>query len=407
MIDYYETKSQPITRLMVWEAYQKVKANRGSMGTDNMDWDKLESNRSAHIYKLWNRLTSGSYFPMPTKAVEIEKTGGGTRVLGIPTILDRIAQEVVRSHLEKYVEPIFHNHSYGYRKGFNAHQAVKQATENAFRFKWAIDLDIKGFFDNIDHTLLMKAVNHYCKDKWVLMYVERWLKAGILSEDGIVRSRISGTPQGGVISPLLANIFLHVAFDKWMETYHPEKPFERYADDIVVHCMTEKQALYLKSLIQGRLKRCKLELHPKKTKVVNFRGESSTKYPRCLDFLGFTLKLHMVNTKKGLQLMTTSEISRKSASRILREFRSMKIHKIRGSLERVSQKLSPIIRGLINYYCKFWSGHTNFLWYLLNGRLLKWAKWEKGLSPRAARRWLRNKYKESPNLFPHWQLAHP
>ncbi|MFW5758896.1 MAG: group II intron reverse transcriptase/maturase, partial [Bacteroidota bacterium] len=243
MIDYYETKSQPITRLMVWEAYQKVKANKGSMGIDNMDWKRLESNRSAYIYKLWNRLTSGSYFPKPTKAVEIKKTGGGTRVLGIPTILDRIAQEVVRSQLDRYVEPFFHNHSYGYRKGFNAHQAVKQATENAFRFKWAIDLDIKGFFDNIDHTLLMKAVNHYCKDKWVLMYVERWLKAGIMSKDGVVRSRISGTPQGGVISPLLANIFLHVAFDNWMAKYHPEKPFERYADDIVVHCMTEKQAL--------------------------------------------------------------------------------------------------------------------------------------------------------------------
>jgi len=228
-----------------------------------------------------------------------------------------------------------------------------------------------------------------------------------MSEDGTVRSRISGTPQGGVISPLLANIFLHVAFDKWMEKNHPEKPFERYADDIVVHCMTENQALYMKSVIQGRLKRCNLELHPKKTKVVNFRGETSNKYPRCLDFLGFTLKLHMVKTSKGLQLMTTSVISRKSLSRILREFRSMKIHKIRGNLHVVSQRLSPVIRGLINYYCKFWSGHTYYLWYHLNGRLLKWVKWEKGLSQRAARRWLRQKYKESPNFFPHWQLAHP
>ena len=200
---------------------------------------------------------------------------------------------------------------------------MREATRQALRYKWAIGLDIKGFFDTIDHELLLKAVTHYCKDKWVLMYTKRWLKAGILQGDGIVIDRLTGTPQGGVISPLLSNIFLHVVFDQWMAKNHPDKPFERYADDIVVHCKTEKQALYVKSVIQRRLKDCKLNLHPLKTKIVNFRGESKKKYPRSLDFLGFTLRLQMVKTKVGLKLMTTSVISNKSKSSVLARFRSI------------------------------------------------------------------------------------
>ena len=233
MIDYYETKSQPITRVMVWQAYKKVKANKGSAGIDYMSWVDLDNDLSRQMYKLWNRLTSGSYFPMPVKEVAIEKKSGGERKLGIPTILDRIAQEVVKTHLERIVEPHFHNSSFGYRPGKNCHQAVKQAEQNSFRHNWVIDLDIKSFFDTIDQTLLMKTVKHFCKEEWVLMYVERWLKAGIVKQDGSYVDRLMGTPQGGVISPLLANMFLHVAFDKWMDKYHFEKPFERYADDII------------------------------------------------------------------------------------------------------------------------------------------------------------------------------
>ena len=407
MIDYYETKSQPITRVMVWEAYWKVRKNKGGMGIDGMSWEELDKIRDKQLYKLWNRLSSGSYFPPPIKEVEIEKQAGGKRKLGIPTILDRIAQEVVRAHLDKYVEPKFHKSSYGYRKGRSQHQAVQEATRQALQYKWAIDLDIKGYFDTIDHVLLLQAVKHYCKDKWVLMYVERWLTAGILLKDGIIIDRLTGTPQGGVISPLLSNIFLHVAFDKWMEKHHPEKPFERYADDIVVHCLTEKQALFVKSLIQSRLKECKLSLHPEKTKIVNFRGVSQKKYPRSLDFLGFTIKLQLVSTKVGPKLMTTCVISRKSKSRILVNFRSLKIHKMRNSIEMVAAKLKPVIRGIMNYYCKFWSGHTHGLWQRLNDRLVKWVKWEKGKSVRAARRWLKGVYKRSPGLFPHWELVRP
>ena len=407
MIDYYETKSQPITRVQVWEAYWKVRKNKGGMGIDNMSWEALDKTRDKQLYKLWNRLSSGSYFPPPVKEVEIDKKDGGKRRLGIPTILDRIAQEVVRVQLDKYVEPNFHNSSYGYRKGRSQHHAIREATKQALQYKWAIDIDIKGYFDTIDHQLLLKAVHHYCKDRWVLMYIKRWLKAGTLQKDGMIIDRVTGTPQGGVISPLLSNIFLHVVFDKWMEIHHPEKPFERYADDIVVHCMSGKQALFVKSRIEERMKECKLTMHPLKTKVVNFRGESENKYSRKLDFLGFTIKLQMVRTKAGLKLMTTSVMSRKSMSSALEKFRALKIHKMRTSIESVSAKLSPIIRGIMNYYCKFWNGHTFRLWWRLNDRLIKWVKWEKGKSVRAAIRWLKDVYKKQPNLFPHWRLVHP
>ena len=407
MIDYYETKSQPITRVMVWEAYWKVRKNKGGMGIDGMSWEELDRIRDKQLYKLWNRLSSGSYFPPPVREVEIDKKDGGKRKLGIPTILDRIAQEVVRAHLDKYVEPGFHKSSYGYRKGRSQHQAVREATRQALQYKWAIDLDIKGYFDTIDHDLLQKAIVHYCKDKWVLMYVKRWLTAGILQKDGVRIDRLTGTPQGGVISPLLSNIFLHVVFDKWMEKFHPDKPFERYADDIVVHCLTEKQALYVKSLIQGRMKACRLSLHPEKTRIVNFRGESEKKYPRSLDFLGFTIKLQMVKTKIGLKLMTTCVISKKSKSRVLEKFRTLKIHKMRTSIERVAAKLKPVIRGIVNYYCKFWSGHTHSIWQRLNERLVKWVRWEKKKSVRAAIRWLKEVFKRNPGLFPHWEFVHP
>lgn len=407
MIDYYETKSQPITRKMVWQAYWKVRANKGSSGIDDMGWEEMDKNRNSLLYKLWNRLTSGSYQPPAVKEVGIKKKDGGTRHLGIPTILDRIAQEVVRSHLEPILEPHFHNSSYAYRKGRNCHMAVKAATKYVLQHDWAIDLDIKGFFDNIDHELMQKAIKHYCKDKWVLMYVERWLKAGVVSADGNKRSRVNGTPQGGVISPLLANLYLHVAFDKWMEKNHSEKPFERYADDIIVHCKTEKQAGYLRHLIVKRMRECKLELNQEKTKIVNFRGISESRYARSLDFLGFTIRVNMVDTKVGKKLMPTSVISRKSKVAILEKFRGMRLHKKRMRIEGLSALLSPVVRGLINYYCHCWNSHTRDIWYRLNVRLTKWVRWEKGLSTKAALSYLRIKYREQPGLFPHWKLVHP
>ena len=408
MIDYYETKSQPITRVMVGRAYKKVRANKGSGGIDEMRWEDLDKDLNIHLYRLWNRLSSGSYFPMPVREVEISKDAGtGVRKLGIPTILDRIAQEVVKTHLERIVELQFHDSSYGYRPGRNCHQAVERASQNVMTHDWVIDLDIKGCFDNIDHELLMKAVTHFCKDKWVLLYVARWLKAGIVQQEGMYVERVSGTPQGGVISPLLANIFLHVVFDKWMEKNHPEKPFERYADDIVVHCKTEKQALFVLKMIEHRMTSCKLKLHPVKTKIINLRGESEKSYPRSFDFLGFTIRPLWSKTRKGTKLMVSNFMSTKSKARVLEKFKSFHIHKWRKPIEEIALKLKPVIQGVINYYCKFWTAHTHLVWFRLNARLVKWVRWERGLQVKAAVKWLKEKYKATPRLFPHWQLVHP
>jgi RNA-directed DNA polymerase len=407
MIDYFETKSQPITRAMVVKAYKKVRANRGSGGVDDMDWDYLEENLSSLLYKLWNRLSSGSYFPMPVKEVTILKNDGGQRKLGIPTLLDRIAQQVVKSHLEPLVEPHFHNSSFGYRPSKNCHQAVEQANRHCFYHDFVLDLDIKSFFDTIDHQKLMKAVKYFCQDKWVLLYVERWLKAGIVNQKGEHIDRLTGTPQGGVISPLLANIFMHIAFDKWMEKYHPEKSFERYADDVVVHCKTEKQALFVLKQINARLSNCKLTLHPEKTKIVNLRGKAEKKYPRSFDFLGFTIKPNWKTFKGKEKLIPSIFMSKKSRIRVTEKFKSMQIHKRRKSIETIAKELNPIIQGVINYYCKFSIGHTRIIWNQLNARLIKWVKWEKGLYKLASVKWLKKKYKEQPTLFAHWKLAYP
>jgi RNA-directed DNA polymerase len=407
MIDYYEIKSQPITRVMVWAAYKEVRSTKVSTGIDGMTWQWLSKHSKAELYKLWNRLTSGSYFPQTVKEVSIPKKDGGTRKLGIPTVLDRIGQQVVRAHLEKIVEPHFHVSSFGYRPKRSCHDAVKQSCSNCFNHDFVIDLDIKSFFDTINHDMLIRAVSHFCKDRWVLLYIRRWLKAGKAQEDGERIDSVTGTPQGGVISPLLANIFMHICFDKWMDKHHPEKPFERYADDVVVHCKTEKQAKFVLRQISDRLSHCKLTLHPVKTKIVNLRGTAEKKYPKSYDFLGFTIRPQWCKVKNRSMLLPSIFISRKSESSILEKFRKLQIHKRRGNIEELAAEMRPILRGIINYYCKFSSGHLRKVCNQLTKRLIKWVQWEKGLYVNASVRWLKKKYRSNPNLFPHWQLVHP
>jgi len=392
---------------MVWQAYKKVRANKGSSGIDNMTWDDLDKNLKTQLYLLWNRMTSGSYFPKAVKEVSIKKSDGGERKLGIPILLDRIAQEVVKSHLEAIVEPKFHQSSFGYRPNRSCHDAVEQSCKNCFGHDFVIDLDIKSFFDTIDHELLMQSIRHYCKDKWVMLYIERWLKAGIVQQDGNYIDRITGTPQGGVISPLIANIFMHVSFDKWMEKTHPEKPFERYADDIVVHCKTEKQAKFVLKHIKQRLTKCKLELHPTKTKIVNLRGQSEERYDKKYDFLGFTIRPNWCKINGRGMLLPSIFISKKSEKSITEKFKSLQLHKRRGTLENLAKDLRPIIRGIINYYGKFSKGHLRSICHQLNVRILKCVKWEKGKYKYDALNWLRGKFKSNPQLFPHWLLVNP
>lgn len=394
---------------MVLQAYEKVRANKGSGGVDEMTWDELDSNLMAYLYKLWNRLSSGSYFPMPVKEVEIKKCDGGIRKLGIPTLLDRIAQQVVRSYLEPKLDPLFHNDSYAYRKGKSAHQAIETATNRIWTHDWVLKIDIRKFFDTIDHELLIKALRHYCRDSWVLMYVERWLKAGVMTREGIYVESQSGTPQGGVISPLLANLYLHVSFDAWMQKHHPEKPFERYADDIMVHCKTDKQSWYMLGQIKNRMKESKLTLHPEKTHIVNLRGITQDKYPRSVEFLGYTLKpvWSYIKASKRYKLLVMPIMSKSAQSRIFSELREMKLHKRRKSITELAADLWSYLQGKMNYYCKFNPKRTYRFWYQVNQKLLKWVKWQKGTNLLRSISWLREVWRHNPRLFPHWQLVHP
>ncbi len=283
-------KAKPfdILKREVWEAFKHVKANQGAAGVDGQSIVGFEADLSNNLYKLWNRLSSGSYFPPPVRRVEIPKANGGTRPLGIPTVADRIAQEVARHFLEPCLEPVFHADSYGYRPGRSAVDAVRTARQRCWRYDWVLDIDVRSYFDSIDWELLLKAVRQHTDCPWVLLYIERWLKAPQQMEDGSIVPRTAGTPQGGVISPLLANLFLHYAFDMWMTRIYPHIPFERYADDIICHCKSADEAWVLWSALADRFSACKLILHPEKTKIVyckdaNRRGDFAWRHVPCSD----------------------------------------------------------------------------------------------------------------------------
>ena len=263
-----EAKPFNIPKRVVWKAFKRVKANRGAAGVDKQSIAEFEADLSNNLYKLWNRMCSGSYFPPPVRRVEIPKADGGMRPLGIPTVADRMAQEVARRYLEPRLEPVFHTDSYGYRPGRSAIDAVRKARQRCWRYDWVLDIDVKGYFDSIDWELLLKAVRHHTDCRWVLLYIERWLKAPVQMEDGSIVPRKAGTPQGGVISPLLANLFLHYAFDMWMARMFPGVAFERYVDDAVIHCATERQACEVLAALQERMSEAGLALHPDKTRIV-------------------------------------------------------------------------------------------------------------------------------------------
>jgi len=299
MIDYYETKTNPITKKMVLDAYKKVRENGGSAGVDEQTLADYVKNLPKNLYKLWNRLASGSYFPAPVKEVKIPKKPKGFKSLGIPTVEDRIAQQVIKSYLEPKVDPSFHPDSYGYRPGKSAHDALSMADKRCHEFKWVLDIDIKGFFDNLDHALLLKGLEHYTREKWVILYVKRWLKAGVLLQDNAFVKREMGTPQGGVISPLLANIYLHFTFDKWIEKYYSYIRFERYCDDVIIHCNSQFQAAFIKGVITKRFKECRLELNEGKTHMVYCRNQYRKEKHKMVsfDFLGYTFRPRMWKTK--------------------------------------------------------------------------------------------------------------
>jgi len=409
-----ETKSIPISRSMIWEAYKKVRANKGSAGVDEVSMDEYDANRRKHLYKLWNRMASGSYFPPPVKEVEIPKKDGKVRKLGIPTISDRVAQMAIKMYIEPRFEAIFSENSYGYRPNKSAHQALEKVRENTRKNDWVIDLDIKGFFDNISHEKLMLAVEKHVPENWIKLYIKRWLEAPILKKSGeLITKQGKGTPQGGVISPLLANLFLHYGFDKWLEKTDPTANFARYADDVIVHCRSKRHAEHILMLINQRINNIDLELHPDKTKIVYCKDyRRKEKYPVVkFDFLGYSFQPRTTKSKKtqGVFLGFDCAISISSCKRIADKLGELEVEKMTfKSVVGIAQKLNPRIRGWINYYGKYRISNLHSVFKLVNLRLVRWARIRYKrykTSIKRAYKWLTRVQQQYPYLFYHWQLG--
>jgi RNA-directed DNA polymerase len=407
-----KTKPFDISKHVVWEAYLRVKANQGAAGIDEQSVADFERELKNNLYKIWNRMSSGSYFPPPVRTVSIPKSGGGLRKLGIPTVGDRIAQMVVKLYLEPEVEGHFHPDSYGYRPGKSALDAVGRARERCWKYDYVIDLDIKGFFDNLEHSLIMRAVKKHTNSEWMLLYIERWLKAPVQLEDGTLVERDRGTPQGSVISPLLANLFMHHAFDKWMQENHPYAPFERYADDVVVHCNSEQQAKYVLTAIAKRLGQCKLELHPEKTRIVyckDGKRKGSCEQER-FDFLGFTFRPRLSKDKKGRYFVNFSPaISDKAGKTISGTIRSWRLHlRSDRTLEELAAVVNPRVQGWINYYGSYYRSAIHQHLRQLEAYLVRWAtrKYKRFKRHKSwASAWLGRIAKQEPRLFAHWRLG--
>lgn len=379
---------------------------------DGLNLEEFEQESRKHLYRLWNRMSSGSYMPSPVLLVEIPKKGGGRRPLGIPTVTDRIAQMVVTMTLAPVLEPVFHHDSYGYRSGKSAIEAVGKARARCWQYAWVLDLDIKGFFDNIPHELLMKAVRKHTDSRWVLLYIERWLKTPVQQSDGSLAVRTKGTPQGAVISPLLANLFLHYCMDEWLRLNYPGCPFERYADDCVIHCRTEAEAEKLKEFLAERLRTCGLEMHPEKTKIVYCKDNNRKgQHPHIqFDFLGYTFRGRKAKDRQGDYFTSfIPAISGKAKVAIRDKMRKWQLQRKGGSeLYKLAAFINPVLRGWINYYGVFYKselhqvlGHTNLL-------LVKWAMRKyKRLRNRkvGALQWLGEVAKRAAGLFEHWRIG--
>jgi RNA-directed DNA polymerase len=408
------SKAKPfeISKRVVLEAFKRVKSNKGAAGVDDESIEEFEKDLRNNLYKIWNRMSSGSYFPPPVREEEIPKDDGSKRPLGIPTVGDRVAQTVAKMYFEPEIEPHFHPDSYAYRPGKSAIEAVGVARQRCWRYDWVLDLDIKGFFDNLDHGLVMRAVRKHTDCKWLLLYIERWLKAPVQLKDGTLVSRGKGTPQGSVISPLLANLFLHYAFDEWMRRNYSYITFERYADDIIAHCKSERQAHWLKGVIEQRLGECKLELHPEKTKVVYCKDEKRRgKYRHeKFDFLGYEFRPRGAKSRWGKCFVNFSPAIRpKAVKEVRRAIRSWRIHRQSDkSIEDISRMFNPVIRGWINYYGRYYRSALYPIFDQLNCALRKWAmrkyKRLRG-KKRRAKHWLGRIARHQRYLFAHWQFG--
>jgi RNA-directed DNA polymerase len=404
------TKPYVIAKRAVWEAYQQVKANRGAAGIDDETIAMFEQNLSRNLYKLWNRMSSGSYFPPPVKQVEIPKEKGGTRKLGIPTVSDRIAQTVVKRIIEPILDPIFHPDSYGYRPGRSAKQAIAVTRKRCWQYDWVVEFDIKAAFDQIDHGLLLKAVRTHIREGWILLYIERWLTAPFETAEGEQRPRERGTPQGGVASPILMNLFMHYTFDAWMKRRNPQCPFARYADDAVVHCRTQKQAEEVMQSIALRLAECGLTMHPEKSKIVYCKDSNRTEsYPHVyFTFLGFTFRPRKALSKQN-RLFTSflPGVSADALKRMRQTVRGWKLNRqTHVMLAALAKQYNPIIQGWWNYYGAFYQTAMLHVYQHIDRALERWARRKyKALSgrKRGSVQWLRKMKDAEPQLFHHWR----
>jgi RNA-directed DNA polymerase len=405
-------KSIPVTKRMVYESYLKVCTKNGGPGIDNESIETFDANLSSNLYKIWNRMTSGSYFPPPVRTVFIPKKQGGSRPLGIPTVGDRIAQGVVKNHLEPLLEKVFHFSSYGYRPGRSAHHALQQCQDNCIKYAWVIDVDIKGFFDNINHSKMLAFLEQHTQEKWVLLFVDRWLKAGVEQSDGSIQARTKGTPQGGVISPLLANVYLHHCFDIWMETVNRRNPFERYADDIVIHCRSKEEAERTLIALKERMAEYELELHPDKTKVVyckNYLRNEKHEH-NSFTFLSYSFQPRAIrdryDQKKGLVIFNAAICQQAKVSIRAKLKEVLQVRWNVATLEWFAEKLNLKIRGWVNYYSKFNRKEMLNVFRYLNGLIFKWIKnTHKMIGTRKVLSKYRMIQAANPALFYHWTLG--
>ena len=401
-----------IEKWQVYEAYKAVKSNGGAAGVDRQTIEQFEADLKGNLYKIWNRMSSGSYFPPPVLAVPIPKKTGGQRILGVPTVGDRIAQMVVKQLIEPELDQIFLPDSYGYRPGKSALDAIGVTRKRCWKYDWVLEFDIKGLFDNIPHDLLLKAVRKHVKCAWALLYIERWLTAP-MEQDGKRIERTRGTPQGGVISPILSNLFMHYAFDLWMKRTYPDLPWCRYADDGLVHCRTEQEAEALKAELQTRLAECQLELHPTKTRIVYCKdGKRTGTYPNVkFDFLGYELRPRAVwGTQSGRLLCGFTPAVSPSALKTMRAtIRDLDIrHRTQTSLVDIAQQVNPLLRGWIGYYGRYTPSALYPMLRYVNQTLLAWAmrkyKRFKGRKIHASR-FLQRMVRDRGTLFVHWQVG--
>lgn len=411
-----EAKPFRIDKRVIFEAFKKIRSNGGSPGIDGIDLPAYEQHLSSNLYRLWNRMSSGSYMPQAVKLVEIPKSDGNKRPLGIPTIEDRIAQMAVVSEIEPLLDPYFHEDSFGYRPHRSAHDAIAKAERRCWKYAWVLDMDLSQFFDTIDHGLLMKALERHITTRWILLYIKRWLDVPYQRSNGEVINRDMGVPQGSGIGPILANQFLHYAFDKWMSYKYPYIPFERYADDCICHCKSLSQAEYVKRKLVERFAECKLKLNTEKTKIVfcKMSSRSSEDY-HCtsFDYLGFTFRPRAAKDRLHNVLFTSflPAISKKSIRRIHDTIKSWNLKRLHNrSLRFLATYINNVVRGWINYYEKF--GKTEFwkVMYHLNRSIAYWVKRKYKRFRRrgviAAHYWLACIAQKDPNLFYHWQAGY-